>query len=187
MLAQANVPSDIAAGLAMARLTALRNPDGGVRGIATGDVFRRPVSRSSQSWAKQSGEATSRRPKESRCPGHSHRTPRLRAPVGGGAHVGRSAGSRSICPCCRTLQCSWLLFSMCATPRANHALRTLPPAASGGYAQAHDAACMGGFGDQHSLQAWAVATLPAAHGGLRGTHGARPPQRTGRPGQMRCP
>ena len=25
---------------------------------------------------------------------------------------------------------------------------------------------MGGFGDQHSPQAWAVATLPAAHGGL---------------------
>ena len=71
------------------------------------------------------------------------------------------------------LQCSWLLLSMCAAPRANHALRTLPPSTSGGYAQAHDAAiwetlqaCMGGFGDQHSPQAWAVATLPAAHGGL---------------------
>ena len=71
------------------------------------------------------------------------------------------------------LQCSWLLLSMCAAPRAIHALRTLPPSASGGYAQAHDAAiwetlqvCMGGFGDQHSPQAWAVATLPAAHGGL---------------------
>ncbi|OLP88553.1 hypothetical protein AK812_SmicGene30090 [Symbiodinium microadriaticum] len=51
-LAQANVPSDIAAGLAMARLTALRKPDGGVRGIATGDVFRRLVSRTlAKEWA----------------------------------------------------------------------------------------------------------------------------------------
>ena len=35
------------------------------------------------------------------------------------------------------LQCSWLLLSMCASPRANHALRTLPPSE---YADAHDAA-----------------------------------------------
>ena len=38
-LAQARVPADIPPALAMARLTALRKPDGGVRGIATGDVF----------------------------------------------------------------------------------------------------------------------------------------------------
>ncbi|CAE7416640.1 unnamed protein product, partial [Symbiodinium pilosum] len=36
-LAQARVPADIPPALAMARLTALRKPDGGVRGIATGD------------------------------------------------------------------------------------------------------------------------------------------------------
>ena len=44
-LAQARVPADIPPALAMARLTALRKPDGGVRGIATGDVFRRLVSK----------------------------------------------------------------------------------------------------------------------------------------------
>ncbi|CAE7234946.1 unnamed protein product [Symbiodinium pilosum] len=38
-LAHARIPPDIAAGLAMARLTALRKPDGGVRGIATGDAL----------------------------------------------------------------------------------------------------------------------------------------------------
>ena len=58
-LAQANVPSDIAAGLAMARLTALRKPDGGVRGIATGDVFRRLVSRTlAKEWAHTFDQAT---------------------------------------------------------------------------------------------------------------------------------
>ena len=58
-LAQARIPPDIAAGLAMARLTALRKPDGGVRGIATGDVFRRLVSRTlAKSWADTFDHAT---------------------------------------------------------------------------------------------------------------------------------
>ena len=41
-LAKARVPPVVSAALALARMTALRKPDGGVRGIATGDVFRRP-------------------------------------------------------------------------------------------------------------------------------------------------
>ena len=37
----ADMPVGIVSRLALARLTALRKPDGGVRGSATGDVFRR--------------------------------------------------------------------------------------------------------------------------------------------------
>ena len=43
-LARAQVPADVADGLALTRLTALRKVDGGVRGIAIGDTFRRLVS-----------------------------------------------------------------------------------------------------------------------------------------------
>ena len=49
------------------------------------------------------------------------------------------------------LQCAWLLLAMCASPRANHALRTVPPLDIAGYAQAHNdavwetlQACLGG-------------------------------------------
>ncbi|CAE7397509.1 unnamed protein product, partial [Symbiodinium pilosum] len=41
VLAQARVPPAVAAALALARMTALQKPDGGVRGIATADVFCR--------------------------------------------------------------------------------------------------------------------------------------------------
>ena len=44
-LARAEVPATVADALALSRLTALRKPNGGVRGIATGDVLRRLVSR----------------------------------------------------------------------------------------------------------------------------------------------
>lgn len=44
-LATADVPAHILAALARARLTALAKPRGGVRGIATGDAFRRLTSR----------------------------------------------------------------------------------------------------------------------------------------------
>ena len=49
-LARARVPAEVAAAVAMARLTAFQKPDGGVRGIATGDAFRRLVARA---FAKQ--------------------------------------------------------------------------------------------------------------------------------------
>ena len=44
-LARADVPPVIVQALSLSRLPALRKPGGGVRGIATGDVFRRLVSR----------------------------------------------------------------------------------------------------------------------------------------------
>ena len=43
--ARADLPPGIIDALALSRLTALRKPEGGVRGIASGDVFRRLVSR----------------------------------------------------------------------------------------------------------------------------------------------
>ena len=44
---------------ALARLTALSKPDGGVRGIATGNVFRRLVSRAlAKGWATTFDRAT---------------------------------------------------------------------------------------------------------------------------------
>ena len=59
VLAQAYVPLAVAAALALARMTALQTPDGGVRGIATGDVFRRLVSRAlAKTWASTLNEAT---------------------------------------------------------------------------------------------------------------------------------
>ncbi|CAE7316914.1 unnamed protein product [Symbiodinium sp. KB8] len=58
-LAQAEVPCDIAEGVALTRMTATRKPGGGVRGIATGDMFRRLVSRSlAATWAPVFDQAT---------------------------------------------------------------------------------------------------------------------------------
>ena len=37
------------------------------------------------------------------------------------------------------LQCAWILLSMCAAPRSNHTLRTVPPPLSAAYAHSHDA------------------------------------------------
>ena len=44
-LAEARVPAPVAAALGQCRITALRKPNGGIRGIATGDVLRRLVTR----------------------------------------------------------------------------------------------------------------------------------------------
>ena len=70
------------------------------------------------------------------------------------------------------LQCAWLLLLFCASPRANHALRTLPPSESASYARAHDQAgwetlqeCLGGVPPAEAQQAWPLASLPAVHGG----------------------
>ena len=58
-LARAQLPPAIARAVAMARVTALQKPAGGVRGIATGDVFRRLVSRAlAAGWAGAFDEAT---------------------------------------------------------------------------------------------------------------------------------
>ena len=59
LLAQARVPADVCKALAMARLTALRIADGGVPGIATGDMFRRLVSKAlAREWAEKFDHAT---------------------------------------------------------------------------------------------------------------------------------
>ena len=59
LLGQARVPADVCKALAMARLTALRKPDGGVRGIATNDMFRRLVSKAlAREWADKFDQAT---------------------------------------------------------------------------------------------------------------------------------
>ena len=41
-LARGRVPPEIVSGIRLGRMTALQKPDGGVRGIVVGDVFRRP-------------------------------------------------------------------------------------------------------------------------------------------------
>ena len=73
-----------------------------------------------------------------------------------------------------------LLLSMCASPQASHALRTLPPSESRGYADAYDAAiwdtfraCIGGPPEEEKQHAWSIASLPAVLGGL-GLHSAQP-------------
>ena len=73
------------------------------------------------------------------------------------------------------LQSAWLLLSFCAAPRAQHLLRTLPPAASATFAVAHDAAMwdtlQGLLGEAGAASpAWQVARhvafLPTQLGGL---------------------
>ena len=52
-------PAEVAAAVAMARLTAFQKPDGGVRGIATGDAFRRLVARAlAKQWGTTLDHAT---------------------------------------------------------------------------------------------------------------------------------
>ena len=59
LLVAAHVSASVAAALGLSRLTALRKPGGGVRGIATGDTFRRLVSRSlARMFADTFDEAT---------------------------------------------------------------------------------------------------------------------------------
>ena len=71
------------------------------------------------------------------------------------------------------LQCAWLLLCYCAAPRANHALRTVPPALIAAYAAAHDAAvwgtlqaCLGQPAEDAECHARDIALLPADLGGL---------------------
>ena len=73
------------------------------------------------------------------------------------------------------LQCAWLLLALCASPRANHALRTIPPPDVAAYAAAHDEAvwgtlreCLGGDGGEDADEQFArdLACLPASLGGL---------------------
>ena len=45
LMAQNKVPEEVMDAIRCGRLTALRKPDGGVRGIVVGDVFRRAIAR----------------------------------------------------------------------------------------------------------------------------------------------
>ena len=75
------------------------------------------------------------------------------------------------------LQAAWLLLLFCATPRANHLLRLLPPSVAAGYAKVHDADVWHTLCDlqchpqlkaarPQSAKAKAVAALPFKLGGL---------------------
>ena len=58
-LARAEVPASILSALRLGRMTALRKPSGGVRGIVVSDVFRRLVARTlAQQFAKKAETAT---------------------------------------------------------------------------------------------------------------------------------
>ena len=57
--AKGEVPQEIVNALRMGRMTALRKPDGGVRGIVVGDFFRRLVSRTlAKQFSQQAEDAT---------------------------------------------------------------------------------------------------------------------------------
>ena len=105
----------------------------------------------------------------------------LGVPIGSAEFVrawgeGRLAEEASLLaqlPLLPDLQCAWLLLLFCASPRANHALRTVPPDLVGSYAAAHDAAiwgtlqaCLGEPAEDADCPARAVALLPAMLGGL---------------------
>ena len=68
------------------------------------------------------------------------------------------------------LQCTWLLLSFCAAPRANHALRTVPPDLLAPYTAARDwgtlQACLGATAEDEACPARDIALLPASLGGL---------------------
>ena len=90
------------------------------------------------------------------------------------------------------LQCAWLLLVMCASPRANHALRTVPPLDIAGYAQAHDdvvrqtlQACLGGVasGEVDGAQPWQLSQRRKA-GWVERARSVPRPLRTGRRGLM---
>ena len=56
-LAQGNIPEEVVTAIRLGRMTALQKPDGGVRGIVVGDVFRRVVARTIAQQNAKLGEA----------------------------------------------------------------------------------------------------------------------------------
>ena len=80
------------------------------------------------------------------------------------------------------LQCAWLLLSFCAAPRANHALRTVPPDLLAPYTAARDAAvwgtlqaCLGASAEDEACPARDIALLPASLGELGLSQGRHRP------------
>ena len=91
----------------------------------------------------------------------------------GDGRVAEEAALLEQLPLLPDLQCAWLLLLFCASPRANHALRAIPPHLAAHYAAAHDAAvwgtlqaCVGEQAEDADSPARAVALLPASLGGL---------------------
>jgi len=68
------------------------------------------------------------------------------------------------------LQCACPLLALCGSPRANHALRTVPPSGVARYAAVHDAArllsCIGEGPEPKARVAWPILGVPAILGGL---------------------
>ena len=88
--------------------------------------------------------------------------------------LARHAGLLQTLPAIHDTQISWLLLSCCAAPRAQYALRSLPPEATRAFATAHDGAVLAcldtllsaGVPSGLPLLATARAQLALRHGGL---------------------
>ena len=92
------------------------------------------------------------------------------------------------------LQCSWLLPLLRASPRANHALRTVPPLEIQAYARAHDQAmwhtlkqCLGGAAEAEAPHAKTLATMTAAPARQHTGQVWRMPCRPSKPDSLRSP
>jgi len=106
----------------------------------------------------------------------------LGVPIGSAAFIeshlqqslARHAGLLQTLPAIHDTQISWLLLSCCAAPRAQYALRSLPPEATRAFATAHDDAVLAcldtllssGAPSGLPLLATARAQLALRHGGL---------------------
>ena len=105
----------------------------------------------------------------SRGSGLAHRAPGLHPGMGRRAQA-RGAAIAPGLP--QHPDCAWLLLTLCASPRANHAIRTVPPTQVACYAAQQDQAiwetlqaCLG-VPDHEAAHARQLATLPADMGGL---------------------
>ena len=114
----------------------------------------------------------------------------LGVPVGTAAFTRAHANARmqeerrllDLLPRLPDLQTAWLLLRMCAVPRANHLLRTLPPPEAEEYARLHDQAVWACFltllGEEPGSEADSdtrrlAASLPGRLGGLGLTNALR--------------
>ena len=104
----------------------------------------------------------------------------LGVPIGHGDYV-REWGQRRLreeqalldhLPHLPDLQCAWLLLLMCASTRANHALRNIPPEDVRHTPRDATVQCARRYreqtaeGEPLASTAWAIAATPATHGGL---------------------